>query len=315
MVLNLSERDIKRIQEKIAQAKEEKSRIKQEKAGERRFNRYYLGVCGLLVVGTIAVSAYFEFGKKDENRVYTPPVAEIAVKSEFEDAVANEAGIVVPAKISFEQAQANIRNIPYVQKYLDQLVEEEAKVTKTWQGFDRVIYDPEYKQFEKDAGEKARIRGGYHDNNEGIASFAITGRDPGKKTVCYASYRCLHPANVVSEDELKSLLDNESFHAYESWKGIRLNKSGLSDEEFKNIINSASDEVKNDGFELLSFDYQFYLVMKKKKRKVRKEFIDSLTSEYMKLYRRFEELSKKDSIDGKYAKMIFDGCGKIKKGR
>ena len=286
---------LKRRQEIVAKAREEEARIKQEETNDRRFNRYYIGFCGLLAIGTMGIISYLEL-RKDEKIMDASSVIEI------------------PAKISFEQAQDKIHNIPYVQKYLDQLVEEEAKVTKTWQGFDRVIYDPEYKQFEKDTGEKARISGGYHEDDKNLVSLAMTGRIPGKKPVCYVTYRCLHPKQVYSEDELKSLLDNEAFHAYESWKArLTFKKGNMTKEELKEVITMASDEIKDKSMELLSFDYQYYLIIHERKRNVSKHFRDMCFPGYVKLYQEFQELSKQDSYDGKFAKIILNSCGKMTK--
>ncbi|MBR9691519.1 hypothetical protein GOV06_01920 [Candidatus Woesearchaeota archaeon] len=218
--------------------------------------------------------------------------------------------VEIPSEISFEQA---VRNEHWRQSYLEQLVEEEAKVEEFWTGFGRIVYDPNFKIHDEETGRNTNMG-----NNEAYGRIKVSKgkisvpiaktyvEEKGKKPPVYFCHLGFRKDIVSCEDELKSLLDNEAFHAYETMtRKVPLKiKSELSEEEVDKILKSASGDIPRLALELLSFDYQYYNILKKK-RVVSKNFVDKFMRSYFGLYREFEELSDKESNNGKFAKLVF----------
>lgn len=125
---------------------------------------------------------------------------------------------------------------------------------------------------------------------------AVTSTIPGKGSVCYISEVSFQ---LASEDEFRSVLDHESYHAVWGQKGLLGLKRPVREDEI------ASKKISGLAFELLSFDYQ-YVQIREGKRKVSYKFVRNVGIGYLSLRRDLEKISKEDSNDGRFAKLVLD---------
>ncbi|MBW2996434.1 hypothetical protein KY332_03980 [Candidatus Woesearchaeota archaeon] len=274
----------KRKAEKRAYKNRNKQKKKEPEVKKKSYWPWVLGGA-LFSIGAVSIGLYSLF-KHDEHVIESTKIER-------------------SAEISFKEA---VNNESLRQSYLEQLVEEESKVSEGWKDFGRVIYDPGLINLKKRTGGKdlERAREFSYDGSkapEGMHLEALAMTRIEKKRVkpdCYVSEKCFNPKFACSEDELKSILDNEAFHALYNVRGklqIIKNIKGLKRSEELNIM----------ALELFSLDYQcFNLAEKGKRENVSKKFLKSFFETYFKLRQRFEEISKEDSDEGKFAKIIFD---------
>jgi len=215
--------------------------------------------------------------------------------------------VVIPSEISFKQVVAN-ESISYRQKYLDELVEKEVKITPEWKGFTKVVYDPDYQIFQRDTGQDF-MQDFRSNENYGKVPFdmrfkplAVTDVTVGRESNCYVSELCFRRGIADSEDELKSLLDNEAANA-------TMGKKGYLPLKYK-VSGQTSKKVRAMSAELFSFDYQFALIHSGK-RDVSKRFKDMCLSTYYPLFEQVKEISEQDDADGRLANAVIDSL-KIK---
>lgn len=213
----------------------------------------------------------------------------------------------IPKNISFEMAVAN-KDEELRQSYLEQLLARESKITKEWQAFEKFIYDPGFKKFEKnrDTNERKNEINGYEDMGKDFIVIAKTYARKGFKADCYLSELCFDNRLHCCEDELKSAIDHESFHAYEKWTGIiQLTAKGMSKEEGIEILKKINLKTAKMALEFLSFDHQHSLIVSGK-RKVSDRYRSEINKNCMRFHGKFEEISKNDNEEGKFAKIILN---------
>jgi len=198
------------------------------------------------------------------------------------------------------------------QACLDRLVARESERFKEYKSFNAVIYDPGFRIMNKGASRKTTTREGYGLRIKGIRARAFATTDivkRGTKPNCYVDSICFDPNFITSEDELLSLLDNESSHAHESATNqLKIKSTGINiDYENKVLAYVYEKEPKlaKKASELFSFDLQFQRIISGE-RKVSDKFIGGMISYYRALYDHFKSLSKEKSIQGDFAKIILN---------
>ncbi|MBW2966024.1 hypothetical protein KY342_02895 [Candidatus Woesearchaeota archaeon] len=276
-------RESRKERRKLERALVKQQRREAQNRSKGSYWKLWIGGAVLSVALTVGGIVYSVFDRKVEDNYYSKSVLEEKIEN-------NEITEKPTTKIGFEQFKANLDNEAYVQRYLDRLLEKEAKQTKTWQGLERIVYKPQFSEEE----EKVKTYGDIEEGKQ-LQALAYTKGKKGERSKCFISKRLLRHAR--SEDELKSMIDNESFHAYATLI-LRLPFT----------IKETGDESKDVvllALETMSFDYQFQLI-DKGKRKVRHEFATKFGKEYHNVYNNLKRISKVDSIDGRYAKAILD---------
>ncbi|MBD3354465.1 hypothetical protein GF361_00590 [Candidatus Woesearchaeota archaeon] len=213
---------------------------------------------------------------------------------EYMDAVMN-----MPA-ISFEEARDfGSMRAPYLEK----LVAEESKENEIWKCLDKIVYDPGFRAYEIDTGnnvignmKKNQNYGKISEDVDGMVfvPLAVT-HLKGKNAVCYFDDASFD--KKYSEDEIKSLLDNEAYNAYLGEIGKFPVKMIYS---FKGEI---SDKTNRMAAELLSFDHQIFRI-KKGERKVSDDFAQKYIGMFGRLYDEMKYISQNDDADGNFTKNI-----------
>ncbi len=208
-------------------------------------------------------------------------------------------GLEQVVEVSFDQARNNLSSR---QEYLDQLFKRKDRVgVEGWESFAGFVYvnDPaEYDRMMKEKGSvDERIPEYSPSSSKGLIRFIGT---PflGQREVPLTSYFFNDVFNYcLTEDELLSCLDNESFHAFMFHKGKAHIKTDLPDK------NPPSQLVFDLMSELYSFEKQFFNI-ESGKRKVRKEFVELFFPVAKVLYQRLLEIASQEDRDGAFARAI-----------
>lgn len=208
-------------------------------------------------------------------------------------------GIEQKVDVSFEQARNNLSSR---QEYIDQLFKRKDRVgVEGWESFAGFVYvtnPAEYDRMMKEKGAvDERIPEYSPSSSKGLIRFIGT---PflGQREVPLTSYFFNDVFNYcLTEDELLSCLDNESFHAFMFHKGKAHIKTDLPD---KNPPNQLVFDLMS---ELYSFEKQFFFI-EARKRRVRKEFVELILPPAKVLYDKLIELTRQEDRDGAFARAI-----------
>ncbi len=278
--------------------RKKRERLKAEKAEKRKKffkkNGLIFGIPSVVLGTTIGV-----YSLTKNNNSFLPVVEPAELERKLEDAVE------IPMDIGFKQA---VNKSELRQEYLEQLLEDEAQTSEGWECFNGFIYDPGFKQFKKRIGDMP------HGYGIDLTAVAATYSDrPFKKSDCYISELGFDTKVVMKENEFKSLLDNEAYHAHRMLTGqLVLSKKGVTEKELDKILKNADKELIYKSEELLSFAHQ-YRQIQDGKRKVRQRFVNNTFRGMLELYELFENISQEKSYNGKYAQVILNTCPKIEK--
>ena len=205
--------------------------------------------------------------------------------------------------ITFEKAK---KDESLRQPLLDHVFDNQDKYgVPGWDSFERILYDPEFKQMQADfkaAGiedKSGNLIPEYGPRNKnfvrlmGTPYFGEKGK--GMKSTVYVGRGVFNLWDSL--DEICSGLDNESFHA-QHW-----HKQTVHLLIPKMDMSTLSQYASKLFSEIASFDKQFHYIATGK-RKVRPKYIQMTTNAARKLYAQLIALTKQNTPDGQFARGI-----------
>ncbi|MBW2982181.1 hypothetical protein KY343_04850 [Candidatus Woesearchaeota archaeon] len=206
--------------------------------------------------------------------------------------------VEAPAEVKFRKVKSNLEDITAVQRYLDEILQNESAKVISWTGFERLIYRP-VDNFDKEDSNLKTYGGKVRGDKSKFHGIAYVDIQKGNKGDCYISRGLFELARCA--DELKSMLDNEAFNAYCAWQLV------LPECYDPYPDMKKSKRVRDMAFEAMSYDYQLARIMEGKRR-VSREYRARITkSYYNSVYLNLLEVSKQDNDDGLYVRALLKG--------
>lgn len=197
------------------------------------------------------------------------------------------------------------------QSLLERILAEQAKEIREWKEFERLVYDPDFRQYTADTGKlpETEFDSNYGKYNAGEKVIPLSCTEisaVGKKPRCYISERAFEIART--EDEIKSMLDHESIHAAYTSGRVPINYNikdlDITKEKATEAIKKASKEISGMAHETLAFDAQLFYIVNGR-RKVSQEFMNRLGPAVL-LRQELQKISERQDNEGLYARIILN---------